>query len=233
MDKVRTVSDSKRDFYSKHTRPINSVYRRVVEELLVETHLLSVNSDFHYDPIYALGVVTSFEQFMQGYRPETDKESIFNALCQSVGGDPQQYRGDAQSILSTAKQLSAQDLLSKLQSSSIAYPQGDNKIIETLVAIANAPKFKYTRLFAIGIYTILAETDPELLKDQQKRHEVIKQIAEILHLPEEKMQKDLDLYRSNLEKMEQLLTVIEEALQADRKKREQRDQAKTQAETSS
>ncbi|MFM6586777.1 MAG: photosystem II biogenesis protein Psp29, partial [Microcystis panniformis] len=33
MDKIRTVSDSKRDFYTRHTRPINSVYRRVVEEL--------------------------------------------------------------------------------------------------------------------------------------------------------------------------------------------------------
>ncbi|MFN7317619.1 MAG: photosystem II biogenesis protein Psp29, partial [Microcystis sp.] len=25
MDKIRTVSDSKRDFYTRHTRPINSV----------------------------------------------------------------------------------------------------------------------------------------------------------------------------------------------------------------
>lgn len=232
MEKVRTVSDSKRDFYTKHTRPINSVYRRVVEELLVEMHLLSVNTDFHYDPLYALGVVTSFQRFMQGYRPETDKESIFNALCQSVGGDPQQYRRDAESLLATAKHLSPQDLLSKLQSSSLESFQSENKIVETLQAIANAPKFKYTRLFAIGIYTILAETDAELIKNTEKRNEVLKQIAEVLHLPEEKMQKDLDIYRTNLDKMEQLLIVIEEALQADRKKREQREQQETEAETS-
>lgn len=231
VEKVRTVSDSKRDFYTNHTRPINSVYRRVVEELLVEMHLLSVNSDFHYDPIYALGVVTSFERFMQGYRPEADKESIFNALCQSVGGDPQKYRQDAESLLSTAKDLSAQDLISKLQSSS-ELVQGENKILEVMKAIASAPKSKYTRLFAIGIYTILAETDPELIKNQDKRNEVLKQIAQVLQMPEEKMQKDLDLYRSNLEKMDQLLTVIEEALQADRKKREQQNHH-SEAQTSS
>ncbi|ACK73525.1 photosystem II biogenesis protein Psp29 [Gloeothece citriformis PCC 7424] len=220
MDKVRTVSDSKRDFYTKHTRPINSVYRRVVEELMVEMHLLSVNSDFQYDPVYALGVVTSFQRFMQGYRPDADKESIFNALCQSVGGDPQQYRQDAERMIESAKQLSAQQLLFNLESASDS-SSGENQILQTLIGIANAPKYKYTRLFAIGIYTILAETDPEMLKNTEKREEVVKQIAKVLHLPEEKMQKDLDLYRSNLEKMDQLLTVIEEALQADRKKREQ------------
>ncbi|NEQ21393.1 MAG: photosystem II biogenesis protein Psp29, partial [Microcoleus sp. SIO2G3] len=28
MNNVRTVSDTKRDFYNHHTRPINSIYRR-------------------------------------------------------------------------------------------------------------------------------------------------------------------------------------------------------------
>ncbi len=69
---VRTVSDTKRAFYTLHTRPINSIYRRVVEEMMVEMHLLSVNADFRYDPIYALGVVTTFDRFMLGYRPDTD-----------------------------------------------------------------------------------------------------------------------------------------------------------------
>ncbi|MFM6220517.1 MAG: photosystem II biogenesis protein Psp29, partial [Dolichospermum sp.] len=57
MNNVRTVSDTKKTFYTLHTRPINTIYRRVVEELMVEMHLLSVNVDFSYDAIYALGVV--------------------------------------------------------------------------------------------------------------------------------------------------------------------------------
>ena len=73
MNNVRTVSDAKRAFYTLHTRPINSIYRRVVEELMVEMHLLFVNTDFSYDAIYALGVVTAFDRFMQGYRPEHDR----------------------------------------------------------------------------------------------------------------------------------------------------------------
>jgi len=41
VNNVRTVSDTKRAFYTLHTRPINTIYRRVVEELIVEMHLLS------------------------------------------------------------------------------------------------------------------------------------------------------------------------------------------------
>ncbi|MFM6203351.1 MAG: photosystem II biogenesis protein Psp29, partial [Dolichospermum sp.] len=81
MNNVRTVSDTKRTFYTLHTRPINTIYRRVVEELMVEMHLLSVNVDFSYDAIYALGVVTTFDRFMEGYQPEQDQESIFQAIC--------------------------------------------------------------------------------------------------------------------------------------------------------
>lgn len=183
-------------------------------------HLLSVNIDFRYDPIYALGVVTSFERFMQGYQPEQDKGSIFAALCQSAGGNPEQYRREAENILNTAKQLSMQELIDK----TIAPPEGGDPLWGTLTAIANNPKFKYSRLFTIGLYTLLAETDAELVKDKEKRDRVFQQVSEALHLSPEKLQKDLDLYRSNLDKIEQLLGVIEEALQAERKKREKSEQ---------
>jgi hypothetical protein len=43
-------------------------------------------------------------------------------------------------------------------------------------------------------------------------------------LSEDKLNKDLDLYRSNLDKMEQALIVMADMLAADRKKRDQRQQ---------
>ncbi|NJR65127.1 MAG: photosystem II biogenesis protein Psp29, partial [Leptolyngbyaceae cyanobacterium CRU_2_3] len=110
MSTVRTVSDTKRAFYTLHTRPINSIYRRVVDELMVEMHLLSVNADFSYNPIYRLGVVTAFDRFMQGYRPEEDINSIFNALCQALQEDPQQYRQEAEQIRSEATAYTVQRL---------------------------------------------------------------------------------------------------------------------------
>ena len=216
VDTVRTVSDTKRDFYIHHSRPINSVYRRFVEELMVEMHLLSVNLDFRYDPIYALGVFTSFERFMQGYRPETDRESIFNALCQSVVSNPDQYRQDAREMLRQAKEISATALIDSLNPAKAI----NSPLVETMREIAQNPRFKYSRLFAIGLYAIVAEAEPQSFQAPETRNQILQQLSAALNLPADKLQKDLDLYRTNLDKMDQLLSVIEEALEADRKKRE-------------
>ncbi|MFW6263982.1 MAG: photosystem II biogenesis protein Psp29 [Cyanobacteriota bacterium] len=223
MDKVRTLSDTKREFYTHHTRPINSVYRRVVEELMVEMHLLTVNVDFRYDPIYALGVVTSYERFMQGYRPEKDKEPIFQALCQSVGHSAGQYQQDAERLKGVAQGLSSEDIIAALSS------QGpSNELSELGKAIADNPSFKYSRLFAIGLYTLFEQVNADLVKDEKWRKAVLKNLSETLHLPLEKIEKDLEQYRGNLEKMAQVRIALEDALQADRKKRMQRELEKSQ-----
>lgn len=222
MEKIRTVSDTKRKFYQYHTRPINSIYRRVVEELMVEMHLLSVNANFKPDYFYSLGILTTFDKFMAGYTPEKDKESIFNALCQSVEGNPRQYRNEGETLLSLAQQKSLDDLISWLSSPT---PQdGLENLVNSVKEISQQENFKYSRLFAVGLYSFIAESEPELLKDNQKRQDILKNLAESLNLPLEKMQKDLDLYLSNLEKMTQILIVLEETLEASRKKREKKEQ---------
>ena len=221
---MKTVSDSKRAFYAAYPRPINSIYRRVIEELLVEMHLLSVNADFKPDPIYYLGIVTSFERFMQGYDPEGDQEKIFNALCTSTDADPQMYKSQAGTLLSFAKDKSTSDLVAWLSNPEA---EGDTGyIVDPIKAISGNKSFKYSRSFAIGIYTLLEESDSELVKDQDKRNEILDTIIENFGLTGDKMKKDLELYRGNLEKMTQLLKVIEDVLEASRKQREKREQEK-------
>ena len=227
---MKTVSDTKRAFYAHHNRPINSVYRRVVEELLVEMHLLSVNADFKSDPIYYLGVVTSFERLMQGYKPEKDKDSIFNALCQSIGDTTEVYKSQAGSLLKLAQDKSSDDLIAWLGNPTSE--EGIDNIIEPIRAIAQNDNFKYSRLFGIGLYTLLEEANSELLAEEKKRNETFALLAEKLNLPGEKLKKDIDLYRSSLEKMDQLLKVIEDVLQADRKQREKRSQTTETTENS-
>ncbi|MEB3358806.1 MAG: photosystem II biogenesis protein Psp29 [Synechococcales bacterium] len=225
MSNVRTVSDTKRAFYTLHTRPINSIYRRVVEELMVEMHLLSVNADYRYDPIYALGVVTTFDRFMQGYRPEADRLSIFSALCRAIESDPQHYRQDAEQLQAEATELSAADLVAKIESLPHTHDTG---IQGHLRAIAENPQFKYSRLFAIGLYTLLESADAEIIKDEKRLDTALQACCQALDLSFDKVKKDLELYRSNLEKIEQARIVLEDMLAAERKKREQREQEKTQ-----
>ena len=221
---LKTVSDTKRSFYTHYNKPINSVYRRVVEELLVEMHLLSVNADFKSDPIYYLGVVSCFERLMQGYNPEQDKEAIFNAICRAVDGDPESYRSQAGNLLKIAQEKSPEELVSWLGTPTAI--KGAENLVDTIKSISENSNFKYSRPFAIGLYTLLEEADAQFLEDNDKRNEIFKQLTTVLPLPEDKMIKDLDLYRSNLEKMDQVLKAIEDALQASRKQREKRAQEK-------
>jgi photosystem II biogenesis protein Psp29 len=195
----------------------------VVEELMVEMHLLSVNVDFRYDPIFALGVTTSFDRFMQGYKPEADKDSIFQALCKALGVDSHQYRGQAQRLMEIISGFSQDDLVAWFNQSKV--PGGADDLQPYIQAIATNPNFKYSRLFAIGLFTLLEKISPDTIKDNEKLQQSLTQMAEALNVPADKVQKDLELYRSNLEKMEQAKIVLEDILKADRKKREQQEQS--------
>lgn len=190
---------------------------------MVEMHLLSVNADFRYDPIYALGVVTTFDRFLQGYRPEQDKDSIFNALCQAIGSEPHTYRHDAERLQSEAVHLSVDEVLAQLKDTN-SDPQ--NSIVAALRQVAIASPFKYSRLFAIGIYNLLELMAADAVKDETRRTELLNQLSAALNLSADKVQKDLELYRSNLDKMTQAQIVLEDILKADRKKREEREKAK-------
>ncbi len=218
MNNLRTVSDTKKAFYSAHTRPINSIYRRVVEELMVEIHLLRVNEDFTYDAVFALGVVTTFERFMQGYQPEADQTSIFKSLCMAEELTAEQLKGDATRLLEKVSGKSADDLLSWVVNGASS---GGDEFQTQLRAIANNPKFKYSRLFAIGLFTLWETAQPDLIKDEAAFNTAFEQACTALKLPEGKPQKDLELYRSNLDKMAQARKTLADIVEAERKRRQQ------------
>lgn len=189
-------------------------------------HLLSVNADFQYDSIYALGVVTTFDRFMKGYRPNEDLSSIFSALCKATeGADSAQYRRDAEALLQAASQLSKDDIGQIIEQAGTSNGSGGVDVLSQLGAIAHASSFKYSRLFAIGWLTVLEKVDEAMVKDEAQLETSVQKLCELLKLSKEKVDKDLDIYRSNLEKLQQAQAVLEDMLKADRKKREDRAQA--------
>ncbi len=227
MSNLSTVSDAKRKFNAQHSRPINSIFRRVVEELLVEMHLLSVNEGFVYDAIYALGVVSSFDKFMADYRPEADKASIFAALCQCIDSTTEKYRQDAAAIKAAALGLQGTDVLAQV--AELTSGQGGDALAQTLQSIGKNPKFKYSRLFGIGLFDLLNDVAAEKFADEASRTETVGKLAEALKLPADKLGKDLDSYRSSLAKLVQMQAAMADIIEADRKKREQREQDKATA----
>jgi len=216
VNTVRTVSDTKKDFYLAFPKPVNQVYRRVVDELLVEIHLLKVNQTFVYDAIFALGVVTTFDRFTVGYKPETDRFAIFHALCSALQFDSDRIRQDAATLsdLAARSPNEVKTLLTILDSGIHLEPLSGQ-----LQAIGNKENFKYSRLLGVGLYALLEITAPEAIADNTKREEIVKLVGENLKFGSDRLVKDVDLYRSNLDKIEQARQMIADMVEAERKKR--------------
>ncbi len=225
MNTVRTVSDTKRAFYTHHTRPVSSVYRRVVEELMVEVHLLRVNEDFSYDPIFALGVVNTFDRFMDGYEPASDRDSIFNALCRAEEIDPAKFRSDAQMALAVAQGRTPEEFKDWVTQSAAS---GGSDLAGVLHTIAHNPKFKYNRLFAIGLYNLLETVDADLVAEVTKLNEWVEQLSTPLNLSASKIQKDLEIYRGNLDKLQQARKAMTEFIEGERRRQQKRAEEQEQ-----
>lgn len=96
---VPTVSQTKLNFLKKYNRPIPTVYNNVLQELIVQQHLMRYKRTYSYDPVFALGFVTVYDQLMDGYPSDEDRDSIFQAYITALNEDPEQYRFDTVSNL--------------------------------------------------------------------------------------------------------------------------------------
>ncbi|NJK41081.1 MAG: photosystem II biogenesis protein Psp29 [Acaryochloridaceae cyanobacterium SU_2_1] len=217
MNNLRTVSDTKRAFYGTHTRPVNSIYRRVVEELMVEIHLLRVNEDFRYDPVFALGMVTAFDRFMVGYQPEADISSIFNALCIAEEIDPKQLRRDSEQLRGVADSKTPQELLDWLTE---ATHSGGDEMQWQFRTVSQNPKFKYSRLFAIGLFTLWEVAEGQNTSTSPTLEDFLVAAGAALNLVDNKLQKDWEIYRANLDKVAQARQTMDDILGAQRKRRQ-------------
>lgn len=220
MNSVRTVADAKHDFYKAFPKPVNSIYRRVIDEMLVEIHLLTVNQTFTYDAIFALGVATVFDKFMAGYQPESDLDAIFKGLCQALVLNPSQIRQESHNLLELAQKFPEQvkSLLTTLEAGADL-----DMLMGQVRAIAGNPKFKYSRLFAVGLLVLLESSFPTVVTDNDQRASLLGQVAATLNINGDRLGKDLDLYRSNLEKIQQNRQMMEDMVEAERKKRQKQD----------
>lgn len=86
------VSETKSNFLKAYKRPIPSIYNTVLQELIVQQHLMRYKRTYRYDPVFALGFVTVYDQLMDGYPSDQDRDSIFQAYVEALNEDPKQYR---------------------------------------------------------------------------------------------------------------------------------------------
>ena len=216
MSASLTVADSKRAFHSAFPHVIAPLYRRLVDELLVELHLLSHQKGFAADGFFAVGLTQVFDSFSEGYRPEAQRDPLFLALCSATGFDGTQLRTMANEARQAAGHHSVDEVKGWLSNRG----EGAPALIAGLLQGVQRPDFHYSRLVAVGLLSLLQSAQGSDAMDPQALRTAAHEIGESMGLIKDRVDKDLSLYAGNIEKMSQAVELMEETLAAERRRRE-------------
>ncbi|CAA0816104.1 Protein THYLAKOID FORMATION 1- chloroplastic, partial [Striga hermonthica] len=206
-----TVSQTKLNFLKAYKRPIPSIYNTVLQELIVQQHLIRYKRSYRYDPVFALGFVTVYDQLMDGYPSNEDRETIFKAYIEALNEDPAQYRADAQKLEEWARSQTATSLVD------FASREGEvENILKDISERAGSNgSFSYSRFFAVGLFRLLElanVTEPTILE----------KLCAALNVNKKSVDRDLDVYRNLLSKLVQAKELLKEYVEREKKKIEER-----------
>jgi photosystem II biogenesis protein Psp29 len=211
-----TVADSKRAFHGAFPYVIAPLYRRIVDELLVELHLLSRQSGFRSDPLFAAGLVQVFDGFSKGYRPDAHRELLLSAICSASGFDSQAMRQQRDAAMAAMGSHSVEEVQQWIEQVGAGAPEP----VATALAGIRRPDFHYSRLMAVGLLSLLEQAQGADAMDPSALRNYAHELGSALGLIKDRLDKDLSLYAANLEKMAQAVELMEETVAAERRKRE-------------
>ena len=221
MSAALTVADSKRAFHHAFPHVIAPLYRRIVDELLVELHLLSRQSGFQQDPLFACGLIQVFDSFAKGYRPDAQREPLLAALCSASGFDAAALRQQRDAAMAAMGSHSVEQVKQWIEQEGAGAPEP----VATALASIRRPDFHYSRLMAVGLLSLLEQAQGADAMDPAALRSYAHDLGGAMGLLRDRLDKDLSLYASNLEKMAQAVELMEETVAAERRKRERQQQA--------
>ncbi len=220
MGSALTVSDSKRAFHAAFPHVISPLYRRMVDELLVELHLLSRQKGFRIDPLFAVGLVQVFDGFARGYRPDQHREALLEALCSASGFQADQLRSLRDGAVAAMAEVGVETVQAWIERQGEGAPEP----LARALAEIRRPDFHYSRLMAVGLLSLLEQARGADAMDPQELRRYAHELGEAMGLMKDRLDKDLNLYATNLEKMAQAVELMEETVAADRRRRERREE---------
>lgn len=213
-----TVADSKRAFHGAFSHVISPLYRRMIDELLVELHLLSHQRGFQGDALFATGLVQVFDSFSRNYRPEDQRQPLFEALCASSGFDAAEIRRLHDQAMAAMGHHSVQEVKQWIDNEGAGSPEP----VATALAAVRRPDFHYSRLMAVGLLSLLGQAQGAQTLDPMALRQEAHDIGASMGLLRERVDKDLSLYATNLEKMTQAVELMEETVASERRRSERR-----------
>ena len=198
-----TVSDSKTLFHEEFPFVIPNLYKRIIDEMLVELNLLNHQSEFIQSSYFCVGLNETFNELTSGYEPIEQVNKLFSALCKSTNFEPEEIKSISDKTLKEHKSKTLDD------------------IFKQIIKTSNSKTY-YSRIFTLGIYKIISLANDFKEDEDIKKIEILKNIANKLNLPLNRIEKDITIYKSNLNKFEQAKELLKETIRADREKRKKK-----------
>jgi len=189
------------------------MYSTVVQELLVQQHFVRYNTRYSYSPVFALGVVSVFDQVLDAFSDDAERAAVLSAYIASLGEDAELYRRDAKALEALAREGGSPDALKP-----DAEGNDLQRALASVAASSAAGSFLYSKFFAIGLFRLLELSGA-------KEPAALDRLVKAVGVKPDAVSKDLLLYKGVLSK----LSVAKE-LMKDFVEREKRKQAERVAE---
>ena len=193
------VSETKKLFHEQFPYVIPGLYKRLVDEMLVELNLLNHQNEFNQDKLFCVGLQETFNELTKGYKPAEHRELLFDSICKAANFEPTKI-----------KEIS-QKTLEEFQNKSL-------KEIHKLLTESIKPDLYPSRILNLGIYTIISNAKDFNESKDSDISNVISETINNLKLSINKAEKDIGLYKSSIIKLKQAKELIEETKIKDKKK---------------
>lgn len=211
-----SVADTKKAFLAKYNKPIPGIYSSVVNELIVQQHLIRYNIKYEYDEVFALGFVSVYDQIAEGL-PEGLRAPIFEAYIEALEEDPKKYRQDAAALEAWAQGLSGPADVAPDAAGTLG-----QQVLAKVAQRTEAGKFCYSKFFAIGLFRLLELTGA---KDPKALGALVTAVG----VRQDAVNRDLMTYKGVLSKLSAAKELQQEYTARERKKTAEREAAKAAA----
>ncbi len=194
-----TVSDSKKLFHEQFPYVIPGLYKKIVDEMLVELNLLNHQNEFTQDFLFCIGLTETFKKLTEGYKPEKHLDTLFESLCSSTNFEANEIKEISKKFQKEFSNKSSKDVLRLLKekSNSKLYP---------------------SRILNLGMYILISNSNDLKDKKESETNKIISDTFDRLNLSINKAEKDIGIYKSSISKMQQAKELIQELRIKDKKK---------------
>ncbi|KAJ8906083.1 hypothetical protein NDN08_002582 [Rhodosorus marinus] len=208
--KVPTVTDTMAKFNETFARPVPSVYRSIVNEIITLNHLTTVCPMWHYDAVFGFGFTEILEKYFSFYPSAEEKEKLFSCIVGSLSGlDLQKMRDDAKAVEAFVAGKTEDEVLAMIESGSSEGP-----VLSAFQYIKESEFYDwyYSRNFGFGVIFIIEKLGGELTDANVERW------ARAIGASEVKVKDELGVYLSSLERLKQAEQMFADLAAREKKK---------------